>query len=269
MRTVLSDQNVILVMFRAKYTTASSELASMLFSHGNPYLNDGTIAESFLVEELMWVHQPIAGVDNIVSPLATLMESLAWCWTSLNSTKSAGVSSASRYAAITNTVHKYAEKPFTSTNCWDNIRFMRFWWPRPLSQASNFKINWQLQKRNTMKSYSSRQTFLRRMNLLRICFMTWRMPVWYVNGVVQTLSRTVQCVSLVFSHYEIGELWINPDCILFPLKDSFFLTLIVSKVLSNFWDFDLKNIKRKSSVLKKWRFGTTSIPLDFLARGFN
>jgi hypothetical protein len=45
-----------LVMFRVKYiATVSSELASMLSSNENQYLNDGTIAESFLVKELMRV----------------------------------------------------------------------------------------------------------------------------------------------------------------------------------------------------------------------
>jgi hypothetical protein len=265
-------------MFRAKYiATVSSELASMLSSNGNPYVNDGTIAESFLVEELMRVHQPIAGVDNSVSPLTTFIESLAWFWSFLHSAESAEVSSTSRYAAITNTVHKYAANHLLvpiagaiSALCGSAGHGYQ-------SQASiNFnQLAAAKQKHNedlfTLSDFFASDESTKDWVASDDVEDT---SMIYQRRLLQTLSRTVQCVSLVFSHYEDGELSVNPDCILFPMKEGFFLPLIVSRVLSNISDFVLKHFAEEKihrpEELAIWDdeypfgFRGSGIQLDFL-----
>lgn len=268
-----------LVMLRAKYiATVASELASMLSHHANKFQPDGTIVESFLIKNLMQLNEPLNGADKNVSPVVSLAESLSWLWGFLSSAESVDASSTSRYAAITNTIHKYAANHLLVPIAGAITSLVGSVGHGPKSLVSRcFGAITTSRATNESGDHFSLSDFFASDESAK---------EWIVSGddgevllkekrrLLQTLSKTVQCVSLVFSNYEDGELSIQPPCIIFPMKEGLFLPLMVSRVLTSISDFVLVEFaeekKSRSRDMAIWDdeypfgFRSAGIQLDFL-----
>jgi hypothetical protein len=261
-----------LVMLRAKYiAAASSELASMLSHHRNKYLSDGRIEESFLIIDLMKLNKPMAGSDKKLSPLVCLAENLAWLWTFLYSAESVEASSTSRYAAITNTVHKYAANHLLVPIAGAITALVGAVGHGPTSKVSMCFIELTTPRVNSNGDVFSLSDFFASDESAKD---------WMVAGdeeearlkdqrrLLQTLSRTIQCIGLVFSNYEDGELSVQPSCILFPMKEGFFLPLIVTRVLSSISDFALVEFaEEKKSRAREMAIWDDEYPFGFRSPG--
>lgn len=228
-----------LVMLRAKYVAAAaSELASMLSCHSNVYLSDGQIEESFLVHGVMKLHMPSGKEGVTVSPLVRLAESLAWFWNFLSSAETIEAASTSKYVAITNTVHKYAANHLLVPIAGGISALCGAVGHGPKSIASIYFSNLSSLRANVREE--SLSDFFASDDSARYAVRMdddENAEMEYQQRLLQTLSRTVQSIGLVFSNYEDGELSVQPPCVYSQGKNGFSLSLIVVRVLTAIADF--------------------------------
>ena len=233
-----------LIMLHGKYVAAcATEVASLLTRYGNSYA-DGKADDSFLVKSLLQVtrgdHDEEIGKD--VSPLIQFVESLSWFWEFVYSAETIeNPNVGPRFLSITNSVHKQATNPLLVpiASCICSLLGAVGHGPSseaskcflslppsaesddedPFSLSDYFESDESAQNWNSLEEDDGENTSKKRL--------------------LQTLSRTVQCIGLVFSHHRDKDFATAPSCFLFPPKKGFFLPLIVARVLSNIADFVL------------------------------
>jgi hypothetical protein len=210
-----------LIMLHSKFVAACAiELASLLTRCSNRYLG-GQVKESFLVTTILQLCENRSEKD--VSSIVQLSESLSWFWEFVYSAESIdNPNIGPRYSSITNSVHKQASKSLlvpiaacivallgavghgpTSevSECFSTVSCNRQMYDGdPLCASDFFESD-----ESAQKSFGDDQSKRR---------------------LLQALSRTVQCIGLVFSHYRDKDLATVPSCVIFPLKKGYFLPLI-------------------------------------------
>jgi len=261
-----------LVMLRARYiAVVSSEVASMLSYQSNRYLRDGTIEESYLIKNLMQLHQPLSGFDMEVSPLVQLAESLSWFWEFVHSAEAIESSSASRYAAITNTIHKHSAKYLVVPIAGAITALCGSVGHGPSSTASVSFLKLTEGRSNTHEDVFSLSDYFDSDESAR----DWMSEdeadsarATSRRSVLQTLSRTVQCIGLVFSNHEDSELSVQHCCTISPIKEGFFLPLIVARVLSSISDHVLTEFcEKKEHRCRKKAIWDEVYPFGFRSAG--
>jgi len=261
-----------LIMLHAKFAAAcATEVASLLTRFGNRYA-DGKADESFLVKCLLQVTRSDCDeqIEKDVSPLIQFAESLSWFWDFVYSAETIeNPNVGPRFSSITNSVHKQAAHPLLvpigscicsllgavghgpsseASKCFSSLPpSAQIDDDEPFSLSDYFESdesaqNWLPLEENDGENTSRKQ-------------------------LLQTLSRTVQCIGLVFSHYRDKDLATAPSCVLFPPKDGFFLPLIVARSLSHIADFVLIEFSERKDRPRNMAVWEDEFPCGFRCAG--
>ncbi len=229
-----------LIILWTKYVSrVATELGGLLSMHKNIYTTDGDIKGSNLITNVIAAD----GKNNKSGEIATFLqmtESLSWFWRFVSTAEKIETSTQAKYNRITNSVHKSAARDLLVPIAGTIIALCGSVGHGDKSAISKVFYAVENQRSNIDKDAMSSSEYFESDDSAR----EWtdegdEEDVKTRKSVLRTLSRTVQCIGLVFSSHSDEDLSSDLTCIISPIHGGYFLPLITVRVLTNISDFVL------------------------------
>ncbi len=259
-----------LIILWTKYISrVATELGGLLSLHRNIYTVDGGIKGSDLIKNVIAADETKNNPGEIAT-FVQMAESLSWFWGFVSAAEMIESSTPAKYNRITNSVHKSAAQDLLVPVAGTIIALCGSVEHGDKSAISQVFFAVENERSNTDKDVMSSSEYFGSDDSAR----EWtdddnEEDVKTRKSILQTLSRTVQCIGLVFSSHSDEDLSSDLNSIISPIQGGYFLPLIAVRVLTNISDYVLLEFSEENDPEKIGkRIWEEEHPFGFRRAGF-